>query len=106
MRSRITLACASNMSDTYFRNTSPSTGCLYSAADTEPRSLLAVSHSVFLNSSLVMPAPDLVPVLYFRPGAGADDAARIARIEAHQPGLRAQGRPAFRQGTGSPPSRG
>src|SRR6185312_16307952 len=54
MRSRITLACASNMSDTYFRNTSPSTGCLYSAADTEPRSLLAVSHSVFLNSSLVM----------------------------------------------------
>jgi hypothetical protein len=53
------------MSGTYFRNTSPSTGNLYSATDTEPRSLLVVSHSAFLNSFVGHAFPRVVRSLYF-----------------------------------------
>jgi len=42
------------MSLMYLRKISPSTGYLYSAAETEPRRALAVSQRVSLNSWLVM----------------------------------------------------
>lgn len=51
--------CASKMSLTYLRNTSPSAGNLYLAADMAPPSLLAGSFSSFLNGS-VKPFPWLL----------------------------------------------